>query len=59
MGRFNFQDYRQLPRTKRMLIRFVIYGVVLFALLYLINRKSDSKQAISKDELEYFDVELD
>ena len=59
MARFNFQDYRQLTRTKRTLIRFVIYGFVLFFLLYLIDRKSESKQTTEQDELEYFEVVLD
>ena len=56
----NFQDYRNFLPSRKMVIRFVLYGVVLLAVLWWLAQQ-DKKQLDSEvlpDEIELEGVEF-
>jgi hypothetical protein len=62
MTKFNFDDHRAHKKSYKILIRFIIYGVVILILLYLINNQSktaETPQNKNLQEIEEVDIELD
>lgn len=57
--KIDLNKHRSLSKSYRMFWRFLIYGVILFALLYLINRQQketpnqqiDQEYEINSDEI--------
>lgn len=52
---FDFKKHQSFRKSRKMVIRFIIYSVVIFLLLYLIMR--EEKQAVNKEMVD--EIELD
>lgn len=60
MNRFDFESYRSLGKSKRMLIRFIIYGLVILFLVYLIQQKYyQTAKNKEIDSIDRFEVEVE
>lgn len=60
MNRFDFESYRSLGKSKRMLIRFIIYGLVILFLVYLIQQKYNQTAKNKEiDSIDRFEVEVE
>lgn len=58
--KMDLNKHRTLSKSYRMLWRFLIYGVILFALLYLINRQQkETPNEQLKQEFEITTEEID
>lgn len=56
--RFNFKQYQNAKKSRRMLVRFIIYSIVIGFLIYLILDSSSPVQEKNNDEdINYFDIE--
>jgi glycopeptide antibiotics resistance protein len=56
--RFNFKQYQNAKKSRRMLVRFIIYSIVIGFLIYLILDSSSSDQNKNNEEgIDYFDIE--
>lgn len=57
---FNFKQYQNAKKSRRMLVRFIIYSLVIWFILYLIMEKEKSDNKIDEDQkIEYFEIESD
>lgn len=58
--RFNFKQYQNAKKSRRMLVRFIIYSVVIFIILYLILDKGKTERKSEENEnIERFEIEFD
>lgn len=57
MKKTDFQQYRQYQMGYKGLMRFIIYGVILAILLYLIQYKSDKIRPVDTKSIEQFSLE--
>lgn len=57
MKKLDFQQYRQYQKGYKMLVRFIIYGVIIAVLLYLIQYKSDKNSPVDTKSIEQFSLE--
>jgi glycopeptide antibiotics resistance protein len=56
--RFNFKRYQNAKKSRRMLIRFIIYSIVIGFLVYLILDNSNSVEKSEQEEgIHSFDIE--
>lgn len=51
MTKFNFDNHRTHKRNYKTLLRFVMYGVVIIVLLYLIMSRSKPQESNPRFEL--------
>ncbi len=58
--RFNFRQYQNAKKSRRMLIRFIIYSIVIGVLVYLILAKGfSSKENSESKDVEFFEIEVE
>ena len=58
--RFNFKKYQNAKKSRRMLVRFIFYSVVIFIILYLILDKGKAERKSEENEnIERFEIEFD
>lgn len=58
--RFNFKKYQNAKKSRRMLIRFVVYSVVIAFILYLILESGKPENTNNEDHhIEFFEIEAD
>lgn len=58
--RFNFKKYQNAKKSRRMLVRFIFYSVVIFIILYLILDKGKTERKSEENEnIERFEIEFD
>lgn len=58
--RFNFKRYQNAKKSRRMLIRFIIYSIVIGILVYLIlDRGVSSDKNKESDNVESFEIEVE
>lgn len=50
---FDFKRYQNLKKSRRMLVRFILYGIIIGVLIYLIS----DKQKASPEETDNADIE--
>lgn len=55
--RFNFRKYQNAKKSRRMLIRFIVYSIVIGFLIYLILDSNNSSETNKDEGIEYFDIE--
>ena len=55
MKPFNFKQYQDFKKSRKMMIRFVIYIAVFILLIYLIMEKSNPE----KTDIEVDNIEID
>jgi glycopeptide antibiotics resistance protein len=58
--RFNFKQYQNAKKSRRMLVRFIIYSIVIGVLVYLILAKDfSSKENSENKDVEFFEIEVE
>lgn len=50
----NFQDFRSFKPSRKMVVRFLIYGIILFGVLWWLSR-----QEINSSKQKQLPVEID
>lgn len=55
--RFDFKRYQNAKKSRRMLIRFIIYSIVIGFLIYLILDSNSSVEEDREEGIQYFDIE--
>lgn len=56
--RFNFSKYQNAKKSRRMLIRFIIYSIVIAFILFLIMQKSQNQNNQEENNsIENFEIE--
>lgn len=59
-NRFNFKRYQYAKKSRRMLVRFIIYSIVIAFILYLIMEKGKPENKVKEnDNIEEFQIESD
>lgn len=58
--RFNFKPYQHAKKSRKMLIRFILYSIVIGFLFYLILTKGSSSDTNPKsNDIETFEIETE
>lgn len=57
MKKPDFQQHRQFKRGYKMLVRFVLYGLTVGFLVYLIQYKSKKSNTVNTKQIEQFVIE--
>ncbi len=55
MEEFNFKKHQTFQKSWKMILRFAIYGVVIFILLYLLMRKNE--EIIQSEQVDQIEVD--
>lgn len=55
MSNFDFKRYQNFQKSRKMVIRFIIYSVVIFILLYLIMKQDQEVQMVN--EIDNFELD--
>lgn len=57
---FNFGKYQHAKKSRKMLVRFIIYSIVIGILFYLILSETSSSNTNSDNEdVEAFEIEIE
>lgn len=57
---FDFKRHQSYQKSRKMIVRFVIYSVVIFLLLYLIMQQNNKKEATQNmQEVEIDEISID
>jgi hypothetical protein len=54
---FNFKKHQNFQKSWKMILRFTIYGVVMFVLLYLLMQKNEEIE--QSEQVEINQIEID
>lgn len=58
--RFDFRKYQNAKKSRRMLIRFIIYSIVISFIVYLILEEGEEEGETKKtNSIEQFEIESD
>jgi len=55
VSNFDFKRYQNFQKSRKMVIRFIIYSVVIFILLYLIMKQDQEVQMVN--EIDNFELD--
>lgn len=57
---FDFKKYQNLSKSRKMMIRFLVYSIVVFIITLLIyNTEETIKQETNEDQVEQIDIKID
>lgn len=58
--RFDFKKYQNIKKSRRMLVRFIIYSIVIGVLFYLILTQGfSSDENSSNKDVDVFEIEVE
>lgn len=55
---FNFKKHQNHHKSWKMLIRFIVYGIIISLLLYFMLYKDETTENSKKETIDAFDIDV-